>query len=160
MSRLITTALLALPILVAACSEQGSTSPPAARQPVPAESSQAKNRVAAQDVKREATEAVDTTSDYLAQQKREFIAKAEHDLADLGTAMEDLRTRAQGATAETKAKMDEALRNLERERTQTQQKLSDLKSASANAWQDAKAGFQSALERLRQSYEKVKQDFA
>jgi predicted nucleic acid-binding Zn-ribbon protein len=159
MNRLIPAALLILPFLVAACSEREDANSPAMQQSAPTES-QTQKPVAAKDVKQEAKEAVDTASQYATQRKREFVAKAEHDLADLGTEMDDLKTRARTATAETKAKMDDALHDLEREKAQAEQKLVELKSASADAWQDAKAGFQSALEKLRQSYEKAKQDFA
>jgi hypothetical protein len=159
MNRVIPAALLTVPLLVAACSDHGGASPSATQQSAPTES-QAQKPITPQDVKREAKDAVDTASDYAAQQKRDFVTKAEGELADLGTAMDDLKTRARSATAETKAKMDDALRTMEREKAQAEQRLAELKSASADAWQDAKAGFQSAMERLRQSYEKAKQDFA
>jgi PBP1b-binding outer membrane lipoprotein LpoB len=159
MHRVILAALLTLPLLVAACSEHGDASSSAMRQSAPT-ASQVQKPITAQDVKKEANDAVDTASDHAAQQKREFVAKAEGELAALGAAMDDLKTRARSATAETKAKMDDAVRAMEREKAQAEQRLAELKSAGADAWQDAKAGFQSAMEKLRQSYEKAKEDFA
>jgi superfamily II RNA helicase len=154
MNRLIPAALLSLPIALAACGDRDhtATAPQAPQAPQKA--------VSADDVTRDAKQAVDTATDYAQMQKREFIAKAEREVQDLHASLEDLKKRASTATSETKDKMQDALRDLEREQDelQVQQKLAELKSATADTWQSAKAGFEDAFEKLRESYEKAKRE--
>lgn len=150
MNRLIPAALLSLPLVLAACGDRE----PTAAAP--------RKSVSADDVKQDAKQAVDTAFDYAQMQKREFIAKAERDVQELRASLDDLKKRASTATADTKVKMQDALRNLEREQDQlqVQQKLTELKSATGDAWQDAKAGFEEAMEKFRESYEKAKREFS
>ena len=154
MNRLIPAALLSLPLALAACGDREHTA--GAPQATPQKS------VSAGDVTRDAKQAVDTATDYAQMQKREFIAKAERDVQTLRASLDDLKKRASTATAETKGKMQDAIRDLEREQDQlqVQQKLTELKSATADAWQDAKTGFEDAFEKLRESYEKAKREFS
>lgn len=154
MNRLIPAALLSLPLVLAACGDREHAA--AAPQATPQRS------VSADAVTRDVKQAVDTGTDYAQTQKREFIAKAERDVQDLRTSLDDLKKRASTATAESKGKMQDALRDLEREQDQlrVQQKLTELKSATADAWQDAKTSFEDAFEKLRESYEKAKREFS
>lgn len=151
MKRVLSIALLSLPLALAACGDRENSTP-----------STPPKSVSADDVQREAKQAVDTASDYAKQQRQEIIAKAEQDLADLNASLEDLKSRARNATAETKAQMEDALRDLDREQAQSrvQQKLAELKAAGADAWQEAKADFETAMEKLRESYAKAKQAFS
>jgi hypothetical protein len=154
MNRLIPAALLSLPLVLAACGDREQTAE--APQSTPQKS------VSADDVARDAKQAVDSAADYAQMQKREFIAKAERDVQELRASLDDLKKRASTATAETKGKMQDALRDLEREQDQlqVQKKLTELKSATSDAWQDAKTAFEDAFERLRESYEKAKREFS
>jgi len=154
MNRLIPAALLSLPLVLTACGDREHTA--AAPQSTPQKS------VSADDVTRDTKQAVDTATEYAKMQKREFIAEAEREVQELRASLDDLKKRASTATAETKDKMQDALRDLEREQDQlqVQQKLTELKSATADTWQSAKAGFEDAIEKLRESYEKAKREFS
>ncbi len=108
--------------------------------------------VTAKDVKRETGEALETTKDYLAQQKEKYQKDAESTLNDINNKIKELQSKAEQAGADTKVKYQEIIEGLRKKQGEAQSKLNDLKSKSADAWEDVKSGMDVMLENLKKSY--------
>ena len=109
-------------------------------------------QVSSEDVKRETGEALETTKTYLAQQKEKYQKDAESTLNDLNDKIKGLQSKAEQAGTDTKAKYNEIIEGLRKKQEEAQNKLNDLKSKSADAWEDVKSGMDAALENLKNSY--------
>jgi len=112
----------------------------------------AETHVSSGDVKRERGEALETTKTYLAQQKEKYQKDAESTLNDLNDKIKGLQSKAEQAGTDTKAKYNEIIKGLRKKQEEAQNKLNDLKSKSADAWEDIKSGMDAALENLKNSY--------
>lgn len=116
----------------------------------------ASSGVTAQDVKREATEAVDTTTQYAQQEKAEFIRNAEHELAEMKANLDELNSRAQAASGESKARLETQVVALQSKWRAAESKLNEAKAAAAPTWADAKASFAQSMQELKQTLEDSK----
>lgn len=109
-------------------------------------------KVSAEEVKRETGETLETAKTYLAQQKEKYQESAESTLNDLNDKIKGLQAKAEQAGADTKAKYNEIIEGPQKKQGEAQNKLHDLKSKSADAWEDVKSGMDAALENLKNSY--------
>ncbi|MBF8277239.1 MAG: hypothetical protein HW390_2312 [Candidatus Brocadiaceae bacterium] len=107
--------------------------------------------VTAKDVKRETGEALETTKNYVAQQKEKYQKDAESTLNDINNKIKGLQSKAEQAGADTKDKYNEIIEGLRKKQEEAQTKLGDLKSRSADAWEDVKSGMDAVLENLKTS---------
>jgi flagellar motility protein MotE (MotC chaperone) len=148
MKRVILAALLSVPFLLAACGEDEAAT------------NTKSTPVTANDVKKQASEAVGAATDYAQQQQKEFVANSQKELDQIESQLAEWRAKAKNAGADAKGAMEAKLDRLERDRQAAADKLSELKASTADAWGDVKAGFQNAMDKLRDAYEKAKQDFA
>lgn len=112
----------------------------------------AETHVSSEDVKRETEEALETQKTYLAQQKEKYQKGAESTLNDLNDKIKGLQVKAEQAGSDTKAKYNEIIEGLQKKQGEAQNRLNDLKSKSADAWEDVKSGMDAALENLKNSY--------
>ena len=151
MKRILIAAVVPLALTLAACGEQEPS--------MPTKSSQS-TTVTAGDVKQKVSEAAGTAADYAEQQRRQFVADAQRQLDGIDAKIVEWKAKAKDAKADAKTAMDESLRELEKQRKEAADKLAELKSSGADAWENVKQGFQNALDKLRDSYEKAKQQFA
>ncbi|MCL4800886.1 MAG: hypothetical protein KJ025_14945 [Burkholderiales bacterium] len=150
MNRIVPATIVSLSFLVAACgSEDAPTSRSGTQEPV-----------TAGEVKQKASEAAGTAATYARQQQQEFVAEAQTELDQIEARIAEWKAKAESAGADAKASMNESLQDLEEQRRAAEQKLSELESSGAEAWARIKTGFDEAMDRLRQSYEKAKREFA
>lgn len=107
------------------------------------------------DVRKETGEAIDAATAKARQERDEFVAKAQNEMAELDKKMAELRKKAKKLGGGAKAKLDRQIRNLEPELKAAEQKLADLKSATGEKWEELKAGVSGAIDRLKQSIRKT-----
>jgi len=85
-----------------------------------------------------------------------FTQSAQNELDNLRTNISDLQIKATKASQETKAKLQADLDKLEDEFRGVQQRLSDVKGATAEGWMQLRETFRKSLEQLKESTEKVR----
>lgn len=116
-----------------------------------------KTDVSGQQVKEKISQAVDTSGDYLAQQKDEAVKKAEQTFSDLKSDTQQLLTTLENETSE-KAKAVGA--DLQDKLDYTDQQLDKLKNAAGDKVKDAQEAFDSAISKLKEAYENAKKEFS
>ena len=146
MKRVVLSTILPFALALAACGEQATE--------------RAQAPVTANEVKQEATEATQAVANYAQQEQQEFVANARQELARIEAQLVEWRAKAKSAGADAEETMNAALERLEKDRQAAAEKLAELQSSGAEKWQEAKAGFQNVMDKLRESYEKAKQAFA
>lgn len=108
-----------------------------------------------EDVKKETTEALQTTQTFLAQQKEEYEKQMGAKLDEFEGRIEDLRAKAEAETAEAKTELKEALEELNRKQEAAEKELDKLEAAAIEGWEKMKEGTDSAIEELEKAYERV-----
>jgi len=83
----------------------------------------------------------------------------ENKAAEIGKKLDELELNIKTAREEAKADMSRQMDELRIMQKNIQEKLREMKSSSGKAWQDAKAGAQSALDDLKKAYEKARMRF-
>lgn len=78
-------------------------------------------------------------------EKDEFVAKTKDDMADLDHKISDLSARAADAGSNVKAGVQDNLQDLKAKRAVLDQKLTDIKNATAGDWDAAKTNFQNSF---------------
>jgi hypothetical protein len=94
------------------------------------------------------------------QTKDEFLASMDRKMKDLDAGIDDLSKKAEGYTGDARAEADKTLASLREQRAALGKKYDELKQSSAAAWQDTKAGFQTAWDDLEKAYENAKAKFS
>lgn len=110
------------------------------------------------DVRKETGEAIDAMAAKARQERDEFADKAQKEMAELNKNMAELRKKAKKLGGEAKVKIDRQIRDLEPERKAAEKKLADLKSATSEKWAELKSGVSGAIDRLKQSMQKTRED--
>jgi hypothetical protein len=104
-------------------------------------------------------EAYDATADELAVKKKQVEQNLEDELQKLDRKMADLAERIQNAEGKAKDRLQEEWDELEPQRKKARERLDALKQASGAAWEDLKAGAQSAFAELRQGVNRASEHF-
>lgn len=110
-------------------------------------------KVSSDDVRKQAESAFDTAKKYAEQQKAEYQKKIELELGDLGTRIGQLKERAQNATGETLAQLQSKIAELREKQKDAENKLSQLKSSTEQAWNEMREGLDKAVGELKKAYE-------
>jgi hypothetical protein len=128
---------------------------------VPAPSSAVSNSPSAQalqsvkEVTKDAVEnvkqAVQSGVDYTYTKKEEFVAQAQSDLYSLDQKMKEFSDKASAAAEPVKTDTQNKLQELKNKRTDLDRKLEDVKAATQENWNDAKATFQKAYDDVKDS---------
>lgn len=147
-------AALVLALLIAGC-DRGDQS---GSQTLP--TPQSERQATGQEVKREMKEAVDTTKQYLAGNKDEFVAKTEKKLRELDARIVELTAKTATLKEDAKAEADQLMTTLGKQRSEVDKQLKALKESSKEMWTDTKAAFETAFEELEKAYEKTKAKFS
>lgn len=113
----------------------------------------------AQDVKEKYKEAALATKNYVAENKDEFVATMDKKLTELDEKISVLAKKSEGYKDNAKVEADKALAALREERKTAGEQFDKVKKASAEAWKDVKAGFATAMDKLEETYDKVKARF-
>ena len=119
--------------------------------------------VTSADVKKEATEAMETAKAYTRQQKEEYQKKMEARLQELDSEIQQLQAKAQSSATElkekSKAEFNQSMEDLRNKQQVATEKLNELKSASGQAWEDIKGGVNSAMDELGKAYDRARSHF-
>jgi uncharacterized lipoprotein NlpE involved in copper resistance len=101
-----------------------------------------------------------TLANSAAQTKDEFLASVDQKMKDLDAGIDDLSKKTEGYTGDAKTEADKTLASLRDQRAALGKKYDELKQSSEAAWQDTKAGFQTAWDDLEKAYENAKSKFS
>jgi hypothetical protein len=82
-------------------------------------------------------------------EKETFSASAQNELDELKVVISGLRTKADSANAQTKARLHEEVEKVETSLRETQQRLTELKASTTDKWKQLKETFAQSLERLK-----------
>ena len=80
-----------------------------------------------------------------------FAQGAQIELDEMGAAIAELRTKVGASNVTTKAKLSEELEKLETDFRETQSRLTDMKAATADTWDQLKETFGKSLNKPRNS---------
>jgi uncharacterized protein HemX len=116
--------------------------------------------VTKEDVKNKAAEAYDTTKAYTQEQMQAFREQTESRLAEYEKEIDQLQAKAEKLEGDAKAKADQQLTVLRQKRDAVSEKLKELGSSSANAWEQIKSGVDAAMEDLGNAYKKAAAEFS
>ncbi len=111
--------------------------------------------VSGEDVKQQAREAYDATKGYTQEQIQAFRAQTEAKLAEYEKDIDQLQAKASKLGGDAKAKAELQLTALRQKKAGVVEKLKDLSSSSANAWEQIKSGIDGAMEDLGKGYQQV-----
>ncbi|MBI3357830.1 MAG: hypothetical protein HY038_13870, partial [Nitrospirae bacterium] len=98
---------------------------------------------------------IEATKQYTAQQKEDFQRKAHEELVAIQKQISALRGKATEASASTRAGLQKSLNELEKKRDAAKDKLDELRAATDAKWSEVKVGVNSALDELKNSYQKA-----
>jgi DNA-binding transcriptional regulator GbsR (MarR family) len=115
--------------------------------------------VTKEDVKNQAKEAYETTKAYTQEQMQAFREQAEARLAEYEQDIDQLQAKAEKLEGDAKAKAEQQLTELRQKRDAVSEKLKELGTSSANAWEQIKSGIDAALEDLGNAYKKAAAEF-
>jgi hypothetical protein len=91
--------------------------------------------------------------------KEAYQEKLEAQIKEWSAKLTELKAKADKAGAEAKVQMNQQIDQL-RARTETaQQKLNEIKAASADTWENLKAGSEKAVEEMKKTWESLKSKF-
>ncbi|WP_414578728.1 hypothetical protein [Anabaena sp. CCY 9402-a] len=91
--------------------------------------------------------------------KNAYQGEMEAKLQEWGAKLDAMRTKADQTSADAKAELDKQIKELTTKREAMQQKLTELKASSDDAWESLKAGTQSAWNDLSASFEEAASKF-
>lgn len=91
--------------------------------------------------------------DKAASERKAFTQAAQKELDELRTTVANLRAKAEAASQESKAQLRQQVERLELELRESQQRLADLGTASAQTWSQLKEAFTKSLEKLKTEIE-------
>jgi flagellar motility protein MotE (MotC chaperone) len=89
-----------------------------------------------------------------------FAQAAQKELDELRSAIAEFRAKAATANAQTKAKLGEDVEKLESDLRDTQQRLTELKSATVESWNQVKDAFGNSLEKLKNGIDSFRKNTA
>ena len=92
-----------------------------------------------------------------AQEKDGYTTAVQKELDEIKLGIEALKADAKTASAESKAKLNDQVAMLEQKWQAADKQFQELKTASGEAWRDMRAGMDSALSELRQTFSNAKQ---
>ena len=98
-------------------------------------------------------------ADYTYEKKEEYQRALAAQMRELDVKLDELKARAGRASDAVKAEFARDMEALDRQKAVLAQKTEAVKSSSASAWNDVKAGANSAMDSVKQTYEKAKARF-
>ncbi len=116
-------------------------------------------KVTSEDVRRDASHAVNTAVDFSQQSKEEFQKNLEARLTQLDAEIMKLREKGRDRTDQAKVDWDRKLADLETKREAARTKLDEVIHSSGEAWKDVKQGAQLAWDNLEKAFQDASQEF-
>ena len=87
------------------------------------------------------------------EERTAFAQAAQKELDDLKVTIAELKARAEASTAQTRAKLGEEVKKLEADLMDAQQRLTELKTATVESWNQMKEAFSRSVDRLKRGVE-------
>lgn len=115
--------------------------------------------VTSQDVRRDASQAIQTTAEYTRQAKDEFQRNLEARLKELEPQIAKLREKGRELKDEAKVDWDRKMAELEAKRDVARAKLHELSQSGEEAWKDVQKGAESAWAELSKAFDDASQKF-
>ncbi len=106
-------------------------------------------------VKEDGRQAADYTYEKKEEYQRAFAAR----MRELDVRIDELKAKAGRATDAVKAEFARDMEALDRQKAVLAQKMETVKASSASGWADVKADANSAMDSVKQTYEKAKARF-
>jgi predicted small secreted protein len=97
--------------------------------------------------------------DYTYEKKDEYRSRLEYQMLELDAKTEELKGKAANASESVKREFDKDMSELSRQKAVLKEKLESVKSSSAAAWEDTKAGAESAWDSVKRTYERARGRF-
>ena len=116
-------------------------------------------KVASEDVRRDAGQAVKTAAEYSQQTKEEFQKNLDARLNELDAEIAKLRAKGRDLKDQAKADWDQKMAQLETKRDAARAKLAEVGHSSAEAWKDVQKGAQSAYDDLDKALRDASREF-
>jgi predicted small secreted protein len=98
-------------------------------------------------------------ADYTYEKKEEYQHALSRQRQELDVKIDELKAKARRASDAVKAEFARDMEALDRQKAVLAQKMEAVKASSASAWNDVKAGANSAMDSVKQTYEKAKARF-
>jgi len=95
-------------------------------------------------------------ADYTYDKKEEYQRKLAAEMKELDVKIDELKAKAGRASDSVKAEFAKDMEALDRQKAVLAQKMEAVKSSSASGWNEVKAGANSAMDSVKQTYEKAK----
>jgi predicted small secreted protein len=95
-------------------------------------------------------------ADYTYEKKEEFQRSLAAQMRELDVKIDELKAKAGRASDAVKAQFARDMEALDRQRAVLAEKMEAVKSSSASGWNDVKAGANSAMDSVKQAYERAK----
>lgn len=89
-----------------------------------------------------------------------FAQAAQKELDDLKVTVAGFKAKAEAASAQTKARLGEEVQKLEADVGVAEQRLTELKAATVESWNQVKASFSFSLEKLKSGVENFRKNAA
>ncbi|MGJ3247157.1 MAG: hypothetical protein ACFE0I_13935 [Elainellaceae cyanobacterium] len=112
-----------------------------------------------EDVQAEAQEAVETAGAYTLEKRQDYQEKIESQLNEFERRIDELQAKAETAEADAQQKLNDEIQSLKEERDAIARQLTDLKTASSDAWDELSSGIDRAMKDLQRSYERALTEF-
>ncbi|MDO8248608.1 MAG: hypothetical protein Q7T78_02660 [Rhodoferax sp.] len=93
-------------------------------------------------------------------EREAFAQAAQKELDELKKAISELKAKAESANLQTKAKLGEEIEKLEAEWRETQQRLTELKAATLESWNQLKETFGNSLVKLKNGIDNLRKNSA
>jgi hypothetical protein len=113
----------------------------------------------AEDVRREAAEALQTAQAYTIHRKEEYQRKVEAKLDGLAKRISALQATVERAGATGEAELHATIAELQQKKAAARRHFEGLKASSAEAWVDLKVAMDTAMKDLEKGYERARARF-
>lgn len=116
-------------------------------------------QTSASELKKQAEQTLETAKKLTVQQKELYQKKVEAELRELGDRISELKKKSETVRGEALQELESKFQELKEKQKAAEQKLNELRSSTAQAWQDAKTGLENAVGALKRSYDNVLKQF-
>lgn len=117
------------------------------------------DKVTADDVRRDAGQAVHTAVEYSEQTKVEFQKQLATRIDELDAEIVKLREKGRDLQDQAKASWELKMAELEKKREVARAKLAEVGNSTAEAWKDIQKGAQAAWDDLEKSFHEASKEF-
>ena len=114
---------------------------------------------AVDQVKQQAKEAVNSTKEFVVQQKEQLQKSLSSKLDEFDRKLDELKGKSSQVSEKTKNELRDTLSQLQQKKEIAAKKLEQLKSSGAGAWQEIKAGAEKAFAELDQAFKDASAHF-